>query len=1048
MIINTNMASLNTLRQLGVNEKSTQSSLAKLSSGLRINSAADDAAGLAISEKMRGQISGLNKASSNAQDGISLVSTAEGSLNETTSILQRMRELAVQGSNDTNTTSDRTAIQTEMNQLTSEINRIGNTTEFNTQKLLKGKDLVVTTTAAAGTTLTEGEAGVSQGIINNYKLLNSSVVGSASSATVQASSKDTVGKISPLVNQTTASVAGVRSTVTLTNGITFQSDTTADSYSDTNGLQVEIKQATTGAGAANTTFSCVAGKVTITIGTDAAGNSLATNRGTLYNELDTAVKNGDWTADPTKKFSVVAPAGTNSAVTDVVASGTFSGGKDEVKGDYDFSITTAFEEAGDTITIAGKTFTGVIGNADASKRQFQIAADNVTPPTATAQATSLLAALQADSDISAHYTITNPSAGKLDFVENPGTATGVALQKPTIAGAGTNDTLTVINGNGRNLTTVQVLQSPTLAGAISGAKATTSAATIAAFALTASNNGTELNGLKVAFAGLTKGGTGVLTSTFDADTDTLNVTGDLGTLSGASTISGAIRSAVSAGLSSAGFKTGGNLTNVSATAAGAGTGTLAIGTFNGKSLSFGAGAVTIAANNDAVTVTADSKGDLKIYLAATTASKNSAANIQQAIQDLQKTQSSAAGDFTKFTTTSSGSWDTKTVGNSITIATGTMVGGKTEVKGDYSFDVSTPFKEGDIVEVAGQKFKAVASGADATKGEFNVGIGDLNAQASGIADAISLNAAFKDKYDVTVSGYRIELKEKVATGSDLKETDLAVKAIGTAGQYSIDTGVVNGNGGSFTIDGTAIKVSSKTANVGYADGTAIKVAESAAEQTQELADAINKNATLSKKYTASVGTDGTLILNQNEGEETAKAPVVQVKTAPAGDFTAKLQIGANSGQTMTVTVSDMRSSALGISGDGSESTVAAQNGSVASYVATANVTNGTDNTNVEFALDISTADKATAAISIIDDATATVSAARANLGAIQNRLEHTINNLGTSSQNITTAEANIRDVDMAKEMTNFQKNNILQQAAQAMLAQANQQTQGVLQLLR
>lgn len=138
MIINTNMASLNTVRQLGINEKATRGSLEKLSSGLRINSAADDAAGLAISEKMRGQISGLNQASSNAQNGISLVSTAEGALNETTAVLQRMRELAVAAGNDTNTTADRTAMQTETNALVSAINDIGNQTEFNTQKLLTG----------------------------------------------------------------------------------------------------------------------------------------------------------------------------------------------------------------------------------------------------------------------------------------------------------------------------------------------------------------------------------------------------------------------------------------------------------------------------------------------------------------------------------------------------------------------------------------------------------------------------------------------------------------------------------------------------------------------------------------------------------------------------------------------------------------------------------------------------------------------------------------------------------------------------------------------
>ncbi|XER08361.1 hypothetical protein SRRS_39760 [Sporomusa rhizae] len=138
MIINHNMSALNTLRQMGNNQKATTSSLEKLSSGLRINRAGDDAAGLAISEKMRGQIRGLDQASRNAQDSISMIQTAEGGLNETHSILQRMRELAVQASTDTNTTTDRNALQDEMKQLTQEIDRIANTTEFNTKKLLNG----------------------------------------------------------------------------------------------------------------------------------------------------------------------------------------------------------------------------------------------------------------------------------------------------------------------------------------------------------------------------------------------------------------------------------------------------------------------------------------------------------------------------------------------------------------------------------------------------------------------------------------------------------------------------------------------------------------------------------------------------------------------------------------------------------------------------------------------------------------------------------------------------------------------------------------------
>lgn len=138
MIINHNMGAMNANRQMGINQTNANKSMEKLSSGLRINKAGDDAAGLAISEKMRGQIRGLDQASANSQDAISMIQTAEGALNETHSILQRMRELAVQSSTDTNTTDDRTKIQSEVDQLAKEITRISNTTEFNTQNLMAG----------------------------------------------------------------------------------------------------------------------------------------------------------------------------------------------------------------------------------------------------------------------------------------------------------------------------------------------------------------------------------------------------------------------------------------------------------------------------------------------------------------------------------------------------------------------------------------------------------------------------------------------------------------------------------------------------------------------------------------------------------------------------------------------------------------------------------------------------------------------------------------------------------------------------------------------
>lgn len=138
MRINTNSAALNTYSRLTSANASKSNSLSKLSSGLRINKAGDDAAGLAISEKMKGQIGGLKQAKSNAQDGISLIQTAEGALNETHSILGRMRDLAVQSSNGTLSTDDRDAIKKEYSALSDEIDRISSTTEFNTKKLLTG----------------------------------------------------------------------------------------------------------------------------------------------------------------------------------------------------------------------------------------------------------------------------------------------------------------------------------------------------------------------------------------------------------------------------------------------------------------------------------------------------------------------------------------------------------------------------------------------------------------------------------------------------------------------------------------------------------------------------------------------------------------------------------------------------------------------------------------------------------------------------------------------------------------------------------------------
>ncbi|KXG78802.1 A-type flagellin [Fervidicola ferrireducens] len=229
MRINHNISALNAYRQLSVNNTSLQKSLEKLSSGYRINRAGDDAAGLAISEKMRGQIRGLNMASKNAQDAISLIQTAEGALNETHSILQRMRELAVQAASDTNTATDRAEIQKEIDQLAQELARIGNTTEFNTQKLLNG---TFAGTFHIGANENQNLSlqindmrGFALGVVGDVNLVNVAVSGTIAEGSVTTDSNFTSGTYTIRFNSSSSVYEMVDSTgnisATSSDGVTF-----------------------------------------------------------------------------------------------------------------------------------------------------------------------------------------------------------------------------------------------------------------------------------------------------------------------------------------------------------------------------------------------------------------------------------------------------------------------------------------------------------------------------------------------------------------------------------------------------------------------------------------------------------------------------------------------------------------------------------------------------------------------------------------------------------------------------------------------------------
>lgn len=355
MIINHNMQAMNTHRQLGVVGNYQAKSMEKLSSGYRINRAGDDAAGLAISEKMRGQIRGLNQASRNAQDGISLIQTAEGALNETHSILQRMRELAVQAASDTNTTDDRAKIQSEIDQLTSEINRIGNTTEFNTMKLLDGSRSVTSraTTSTVRTIATSGSftANYAEGVTgtsmtDNNVFDNGQIVIDAAGELAGLA----IGTAHDTVITVSLSTAGnsfiVEIDATMTSGVTFSATDTieftagADFVYDNHGVSFTI-------GAENFAKFETAGTSEIEINVSAQTDTLSAGK-TVTTANDWATNTGMITMTSGLSVTLAGNAeleGAREIVIDVQSSG------------YTVTVYDDAASVGDTLIVDNFTFT-------------------------------------------------------------------------------------------------------------------------------------------------------------------------------------------------------------------------------------------------------------------------------------------------------------------------------------------------------------------------------------------------------------------------------------------------------------------------------------------------------------------------------------------------------------------------------------------------------------------------------------------------------------------------------------------------------------------
>ena len=804
MRITHNISALSAWRQLSATDNQLTKSLERLSSGLRINRAADDAAGLAISEKMRAQVAGLNQAIRNAQDSISLIQTAEGALNETHSILQRMRELAVQAASDTLTAEDREQIQKEIVQLSDELNRIGNTTEFNTKKLLDGSlDFVVATAAKVSGISVSGPITISGTPTSGYAQAGTAIADTGYSGSTP--------KDRPWVTTGSVDVVDILNNVPLDPVIDENANELTISYG---GDQYEIVLNT----AVVATIDDLVRELQIKIDAAIGANQVQVGYNSNNFLTFTAVNRG---SDPNNKFEIV--GGNFAAVA--LGNVTYTQGID--KGDvWVHGETDGYTTGSVSITDAALADPLILGpiTIDADNNELTIRVFNATTQQWSEGTVTIIDQL-------------NPNF--------PKTYNGTTFTREDLR----NDVEQAIRSLGGDFDQIRV--------------------------------------------------------EFDVD-NTLKV--------------------VAAGL-------------------GAGSQVLITGG-NAMDELFGSTDQHIryvgeAANNEltfeldgvAHTITLDNG----FYNDAEAVVEQ--LNAQFATNNIAATASAVNG-FIRITSNSTGvNSDVNNIGGNAAAELGFST--FTEVSGSDGNRTLTIEVDGELVNATLQE------------GTYT----DLNVLAAAVQSAINTATA--------------------------NAADVSVNWDSESGTFSITSG-----------------------SAGSASSIAVYTHE-----TDDAAGALGLTGR------SAVGID----------EQNAYLT---------------LHVGANKGQFMQVSISDVRSAALGISS--TDSSVTSVFGNDVVYAATEAVDN---NGTTEYVISVLDKDAANKAIAVLDNAISLVSSERSKLGALQNRLEHTITNLSVAAENLTAAESRIRDVDMAREMMAFVRNQILMQAGTAMLAQANMKPQAVLQLL-
>jgi len=1028
MIINHNIIAINTYRVLSNNYAITSKDTEKLSSGLRINKAGDDSAGLAISEKMRGQIRGMNQAARNVQDGISLIQTAEGGLNETHSILQRLRELAVQSANDTNTSTDRRQIQNEVNQLAIEITRISTNTEFNGKKLLNGG----LTDSGIGQLILQTGANAGQDFMINIGAMDSKTLGvSWDGASVSYGTN-----ISVTVTGTPSYVTdpGEAIKFTFTQGtpyipaISAQSAEIVSSKSSVSDLKTALAVGSSTTSIVKTDGGNIA---TVLSGSPAFAAVDGETINLTYTQGSPAVP--DSAAKPATFFTynfysdLKAAIAADSSTTSMVKT---DGGNVEST----ISGTPAFASVdGETITL---TYTQ--GSPEHQPTSLTLANYMGEKAVAVNMETALSAGSDAQLRITSKYVDTIISAYDLrhynadtgvqnvtqlvDLLEkrgvnvwiDSGSGANWGIQGSNDIGSTSYVTLTVTGSSAAETSAIKTLTSMTGDTVTVYGTDETDYAPAVNSALTVSDN----HGHTEAYA--------------VNDTDT------------SFTLS---------------WYYGGLNINLAA----------------GKTLAdlTGNAASTISFNN--VTTTTSSDTQLRVTADGTTTNitaaemrnYNSGAGVQNSVDLISILGSKGVNVWYDgiiscgITSQNTGASETvivEIIGSSVSekaaIETLLSMGSDSVTIHGQDFTSGT-LKVDSLVTISdnnGHSQDVVVNDSDMTlagMGYFEgldislasgKTLSDLNGDAASTLSFASMTIVTLDsdaQLKVTVDGVETSISATemrnfnsgagVQTGADL------FQLLQSQGVNVTSTGVSDPNWKIIsTGQGASETISVAITGSSASEKSAIRAlfGISGDNVTVHGQDAIADIPAVSSKVTISDNNGHSEVVSVNDSDSSF---------AGSGYF-SDLSVSLASGKILSDLTGDAASTFIVPGGSVPASNMA----SAAQFVNNVLVANATCIAGI----DVSTQSAASTAITTIDNAINTVSSERANLGAMQNRLNHSMNSLNNTSENLSEAESRIRDVDIASALMDYTKNNLIVQSALTMMAQANQVPRNVLSLLR